>query len=231
MRRVALQAALLALLVYPGARAASILIGGPPDPAYGSCVPLGCANFVPSTIYQQVYASTNFTGPLMVRSLTFYNSVSPGGTLVDATYSFTLSTTPKAVNALETTFENNPGGDSQLFWQGRLQGQVEGSLTITGTPFEYRPSLGNLLLEVRRLTPGTALTGGVAFDAHNGTAGGDFSRMSNYYSYTNPDYNLNQGLVTGFSDEAAVPEPASVLLLSSGLAALWWVRRRRRRAA
>lgn len=220
----------LALLGYPGARAASILIGGPPDPAYGSCVPLGCANFGPSTVYQQVYASTNFSAPLMVRSLTFYNSVSPGGTIVDATYSFSLSTTPKAVNALDTTFENNPGGDSQLFWQGRLQGQVQGALTITGTPFEYRPSMGNLLLEVRRLTPGAALTGGVAFDARNGTAGGGFSRMSNYY-YPNPDYNLNQGLLTGFSDQGDVPEPASVLLLGSGLAALLWVRRRRRLAA
>lgn len=229
--RYVVQAALLALLVYPGARAASILIGGPPDPAYGSCVPLGCADFVPSTIYQQVYASTNFTGPLMVRSLTFYNSVSPGGTIVDATYSFSLSTTAKAVNALDTAFENNPGGDSQLFWQGRLQGQVQGTLTITGAPFEYRPSMGNLLLEVRRLTPGAPLTGGVAFDARNGTAGGQLSRMSNYYAYTTPAYNANQGLVTGFSDKGTVPEPASVLLISSGLAAVWWARRRRRRAA
>ena len=227
MRNIVLQGLLLALLVCPAARAASILIGGPPDPAYGSCVPLGCTNFGPSTIYQQVYASTNFTGPLLIRSLTFFSTVSPHGTIIDAAYSFSLSTTPRTVNGLDTTFANNPGADSQVFWEGQLRGEVQGSLTITGTPFEYRPSFGNLLLEVRRLTPGTALTGGIAFDARNGTAGGDFSRMSNYYRHTNPDYNLNQGLVTSFSDEGAVPEPGTVLLLSGGLAALWWVRRKR----
>ena len=227
MRSIVLQGLLLALLVSPTARAATILIGGPADPAYGSCVPLGCADFVPSTVYQQVYASTNFTGPLMIRSLTLYSTVSPHGTIVDATYSFSFSTTPKAVNALDATFENNPGADSRLFWQGQLRGEVQGSLTITGTPFEYRPSLGNLLLEVRRLTPGAPLTGGVAFDARNGTSGGNFSRMSNYYQYSNPAYNSNHGLVTSFSYGAGVPEPATALLLSAGLAGLWWARRRR----
>ena len=227
MRSIALQGLLLALLVCPAARAASILIGGPPDPAYGSCVPLGCTNFGPSTVYQQVYASTNFAGPLMIRSLTFYSTVSPAGTIVDADYSFSFSTTPMAVNTLDTTFANNLGADTQLFWQGQLRGEVQGSLTITGTPFEYRPSMGDLLLEVRRLTPGAPLTGGVAFDARNGTSGGAFSRMSNYYRYTNPDYNYNQGLVTSFSDEGGVPEPGTVVLLSAGLAALWWARRKR----
>jgi hypothetical protein len=218
---------LLALLVPPATRAASILIGGPPDPAYGSCVPLGCTNFGPSTIYQQVYASSNFTAPLMIRSLTFYSTVSPHGTIVDADYSFSLSTTTRAVNTLDTTFSNNPGADSQLFWQGRLYGEVQGSLTVTGTPFEYRPSMGNLLLEVRRLTPGASLTGGIAFDARNGTSAGAFSRMSNYYQNTNAAYNNNQGLVTTFSDQIATPEPGAALLISGGLAALWWTRRRR----
>ncbi len=226
MRSTVLPVLVLALWVSPAARAASILIGGPPDPAWGSCVPLGCADFAPSTVYQQVYANSNFTGPVMIRSLTFYNTVSPGGTIVDATYSFSFSTTLKAVNALDTTLDNNPGADSQLFWQGQLRGEVQGALTITGTPFDYRPSMGNLLLEVRRLTPGVPLTGGVAFDARSGTSGGAFSRMSNYYRYTNPVYNNNQGLVTSFS-YGAVPEPRTVLLLSAGLAALWWARRRR----
>ncbi len=227
MRRIVLKVFLLALLLSWAAPAASILIGGPADPAYGSCVPLGCADFAPSTVYQQVYSGANFTGPLLIRSLTFYSTVSPNGTIVDATYSFTFSTTPMAVNGLDTTFANNPGADSQLFWQGQLRGEVQGSLTITGTPFEYRPSMGNLLLEVRRLTPGVPLTGGIAFDARNGTAAGQFSRMSNYYRYTNSAYNANHGLVTLFSSGGEVPEPGTMLLLSAGFAALLWARRRR----
>ena len=210
----------------------SILIGAPADPAYGNCIPLGCTSFGPSTVYQQVYSSTNFSGPLLIKTLTFYNTVSPGGTIVSSDYTFSLSTTTAAVNGLSSNWASNLGADKQVFWQGTLGGTVDGSLNIVGTPFDYKPSAGNLLLEIRRVPPNgdgsASLGGGVAFNARNGTGTGAFSRISDYYNYTNTGYNNNSGLITGFSDTTAVPEPGTLVLFSAGLAGLYAWRRKRR---
>lgn len=208
----------------------SIVIGGPPAAAYGNCIPFGCTSYGTSTIYQQVYASSNFSGPILIRSLSFLNTASSGGTIVDSTYSFTLTATPAAVNGLSTNFAANMGSTSQAFWSGNLQGAVNGSLTIVGTPFEYQPSAGNLLLQITRVPgSGTPSSGGAAFNARNGTAGGTFSRMSDYYNYNNPNLNAGYGLVTEFSN-GGVPEPATLLLFPAGLAGIAIYRKKRRTA-
>ncbi len=220
-----------AILLCSPASASSILIGSPTDFSFGNCIPFGCVTYGPGTIYQQVYASTAFTAPLMIRTLSFLNTVSPTGTIIEGTYSFSLSTTSRSVNGLSTDFASNVGSDSQLFWEGTLSGTVNGSMVVSGTPFEYLPSMGNLLLQIRYTAPSSlapVTSGGVAFDSRNGSSAGTFSRISDYYNSNLSKYNNNYGLATLFSDGRGAPEPSSLLLLPAGLAAIFILRKRRR---
>ena len=149
-------------------RADNIIIGSPSDT--GICIPFGCDNFGPSTTYQQVYANTAFPNPTTIRTISFFNTLSPTGSVLYANYQISLSTTSKAVGQLSTNFAENIGGDSQVFYSGILSGSPTGQFNIFGSGFNYNPTLGNLLLDIQRtpLTPPEDFgSGGISFDGHS----------------------------------------------------------------
>jgi len=210
-----LLSAVVALALLPIASHATGIVIGAPGTG-GNCFPFGCSTG--GDRYQQVYAASDFAGPMSINDITFYDSMYPGN-LSSGTFSLYLSTTSAAVNGLSATMDDNLGANNALF--GTLVGGIVAnpSFTITGTSFAYDPGMGNLLLEIRS----TGQSGGSIFlDARNGDAGGLFSRMHNYGGAF-----AEYGLVTGFN-VGAVPEPGTVALMLCGLAVTGIAARRRR---
>ena len=220
---------LLSLSLTTTVFAQSVLIGGTGD--------LGSGNSFPLTVntngrYQQVYSGSLFPSSFSIGSISFFNNnFQPGTAVIEtANYSIHLSTTSKPVNGLDTSvLSANVGADDAVFFNGVLGGAVGPSnvFTITGNPFLYVPSGGNLLLDI---TITGQLGNGLGFlDARNGSFTTDSSRAHNFGGgFT------STGLVTQFNSPAnsTVPEPGSIALLGSigvtaGLFALKSLRRRK----
>jgi hypothetical protein len=213
--RWALVAGLLATTTAP---VQAQLVGAPATG--GNCFPFSCV-LGASTRYQQVYAASNFAGPLTIMGIDFFTS--HAGNLNSGTFNFFLSTTTAPVNGLSTDMATNVGADQQLFGSFVLAGGPSpATLSFTGAGFSYNPALGNLLLDIQI----TGITGGSAYmQSRNGDAGGAFSRMHDFGSGFE-----DWGLVTEFHGaQTVVPEPATMLLLGSGLLGLATLRHRRRR--
>ncbi len=185
--------------------------------------------------YQQVYAASEFPGPLLITAILFRPDAFVGNPFTSTLPSIqiNLSTTSVAPGALSTTFASNVGlDDTIVFGKGALTlsssdtgpigGPKDFDITIVlTTAFSYDPSLGNLLLEVRNFAGGTT----TQFDAHD-ILGDPLSRVlttvsGNVLSDT-ADAAESVGLVTMFSTQpmAVVPEPSTLFLTSSGLASL-----------
>jgi len=227
---------LLSAVLAPIGTAGSIVIGTA-DAGSGNSFPFGGLIAGAGTIYQQVYAPAAFTsennrlGPIYITSVHFYRTQygSPADTITDATYTLKLSYTTALVNTLNTTdFAANVGA-----------GQVTiGTYAITsandqvgsGLDFEQNVSdfffipdgdHGRLLLEIDLSNIGTRGTS--YLDAMNGDAAGFFSRADDF-----GDGFRNFGLVTGFGyRDAAVPEPATLGLIGTGLLGVAFLRGRR----
>ncbi len=198
---------------------AGILVGAPPDPETGNCIPFGCTL---SAIYQQVYNSNAFPGAITITGLTFFHTqYAPGGDLNTGTYTVSLSTTSKAVDGLNTVnFDENLGADNALFFSGTLPASVPfgESFTLSGGPFAYDPALGNLLVDIRIADIGN--TGPGTYLDYRHEPGTLFSRAGSFGGNSS-------GLVTQFETEAAaIPEPGTLSLLAAGLLALPLLRRR-----
>lgn len=170
---------------------------------------------------QQVYASSSFSGPVLIDSVSFFASItfvnSPTTWNGTSTWQMTLSTSVYPVGALDPTYANNVGGDAALFDTKTFTGtQSHNDLITFDGPgsFYYDPGNGNLLVDIVRIA-GTA--GGVDLDAGQ-PQGGVTDRLYSIYGTTTADVgNYDYGLRTRF---AFVPEPASGLLVALGLVGL-----------
>jgi len=190
-----------------------------------NCAPYLCSPSFNVTREQEVYAASAFGDPtdlFLITGLT-YTTVLGSGDFGGSTFTVSLSTTSAPVQGLSSNMDDNVGADNTLFWSGTLSGPVGPSLTLTGGPFLYDPLAGNLLVDVT-IAGGTAQYVFFAEDDE----GSVLSRM-----FTNGTvYDDSSGLVTAFTytavpRPAAVPEPATFVLVAAGL---WSVRRRRGRS-
>jgi hypothetical protein len=187
----------------------------------GNAFPFGAST---GTIYQQVYASSDFaSGPQFVNAFQFFFFPEGGPALSTAVYNIFLSTTSAAVDGLNTVnLDANRGADNTLFGTFALGGVAPSILVFAGTPFVYDPSAGNLLIDMR--ISGQTTIGTAAFWANNGDAGGVYSRVYNFGTGTS-----GFGLQTEFltTPVTAIPEPATLALVATGLVALGLIRRRK----
>jgi hypothetical protein len=203
-----------------------VLIGAPATG--GISVP-----FAGGLLYQQIYDSGQFSGSVTITGITFFDTIATTGGEIDNTnYTISLSTSAKAVNGLSTVFADNRGADEQLFFDGILSGTLAGSeLNISGTPFNYDPLNGNLLLEiVKAADPEPSGSGfAISLDSSNGGSPGTFSLLrSSFADGSNAVADNNFGLVTRFDTEAAaIPEPSTLALAVFGAVCLcgYWRRR------
>jgi len=141
--------------------------------------------------YEQVYSSTAFSGPISFNTITFFDTQIPGSVVATGNYDITFSYTSSPLNS------NYPvtGTGTQTFFDGVLGGQTGTSFSISGIPFFYDPSLGNLLIDVHVTDQTIGGSGG--FDRDGFT-----SVVSRAWAANGGTYSDNSGLVTQFSTEA-----------------------------
>jgi hypothetical protein len=156
---------LYAAFISSGLQAATVVVGQPPLTATGNCDPFGCPALFGLGTYQQVYASTAFSSPLTIVTVSFEDTqVHNGGSQALGTFTLSFAYTSKEPGMLDLTNpSNNITSGSQTFYTGTLPNLATGtsgapSLIISGTPFAYNPANGNLLLTVVVSAPSDQLT-------------------------------------------------------------------------
>lgn len=205
-------------LLTSAATAATISVGSPDaTPSLARCIPFTCAFDYGYDEYQQVYASTAFSGQLSISQISFERDTMTGTATEPAMFDIYLSTTSKSVNGLDTNLNQNDGADKQLFGAYSLSGTIPNVLSFTGTPFSYDPSKGNLLMDIV-FTSSTYNNASLA-----------------YFMYTTPDgltsrawigsgggFAQSVGVFTTFDDPPAgptsgTPEPSTLGMFGIGL--------------
>jgi hypothetical protein len=156
----------------------------------------------PLVAYQQVYAAAALgTNPIRITAITFYAKLGRSGAITPAIYTFRLASTDAAVGKLSSDRNQNVGRDAAIFWSGALEGNVSGSITITGTtPFSFDPRTGKYLildLGISGQTVAAHTTPSTGFFDRDAIGSAVTSRAL-FSSETN-GFNNAAGLVTGFT--------------------------------
>jgi hypothetical protein len=186
--------------------------------------------------YQQVYSSSEFSGPFLITDIEFRPDAQSGAAFSSTLSSIQidLSTTTAAVDGLSSTFAANVGPNDTVVYSGPLTlsssftGPAAGPkdfdiVIVLQTPFLYDPALGNLLLDVRNFDGGST----TQFDAEflpDDSISRVFTFDTGVSSPTGTPDTL--GLITSFSGSAAVPEPGTLALVGLAVAGLAWRRRK-----
>jgi len=165
----------------------------------------------PHTRYQQVFLGSE-VGARWISEIRFRGAWGEGGgpfcPEVFQGATVTLSTTPRAVDALSSTFSINTGPDAKVVYQGDLWIWSRGSTVPGLSPFDiaiqlqspfYLNDSGNLLLDLD--LPGIVFPAFHYFDTHNAT-----DAVSRAYCADDPSCNTGdlsfspdtRGLVTMF---------------------------------
>jgi len=211
-RALILATAFLSLATYAKA---DVLVGTPGPGAVQDCVSFGCA--IDS---QFIFDSSYFSGPISISELKFFNSVvDTPDTFDPGTYTFKLSTSANDYLTPSATFANNVGADVQLFATVVIAGgAVPPVFSFTGTPFNYNPANGDLLLEIDKTGAASTFS---AFTDYNGPNDANFkvSRVWNTDGSATGNVDINYGPVVQFgTGTAAVLEPMTLTLTGLGLA-------------
>jgi hypothetical protein len=182
------------------------------------------------TDYQEAYASSDFSGPMLITGIDFFLGAGFTGDLYSGTYTLSLSIISDSIGSLSSSnLSSNLGLDNTVFETTTLHGAAPQVLTFTGTPFLYDPTLGNLLLDISIAggTPGAK--GGAAYQDSEGS-GTEIARYQNF----GLNNGLGFGLVTEFDSTtgaaSTTPEPGTLSLMAClGLVGFVAQRLRRRR--
>jgi hypothetical protein len=215
---------LLISLIAVGSASADVMVGLPADPNNGNCYPFGCLYSQRGPEYQQIYSQTQFSGPITITGLEFFNTqFNSGATAMNSgTWTISLSTTGKDWNSLSGNYAANLGTNNTQVFSGNLSQPWAFGDTLhipLATPFTYDPTKGNLLMDVQVGTI-TAPGGGIWFDT-NGVNFGQFNG-NNYIGRvygSEGSVNSGYGLVTNFATSlptgvpTSVPEPGTVSIL------------------
>jgi len=239
---LALTAVILLSLAAPVVNADTIIVGAG---ANANKYPFGLGptsntgqEYTAGGTYQQVYSSSAFPGPITITQIAFASSAEATDGPGIATYNFTigLSSTAAAPGGLSSNFAANRGADFLSVFSGPLVATITANnqfdLLIDITPFTYDPSNGNLLLDVVINSP-TQFTGGSNLFFRSGFVLAA-TRAGNPSSGGTATFVDDQSLITRFTTgqpAGAVPEPATIFLLGSGLTSVAaGIRKRRKRS-
>ncbi len=128
---------------------------GVSNPAQGNCYPFSCfASQTPAhgVTYQQVYTSQAFSGLVTISAVSFFDNTlinNGNGNMDSASYDVSFWDTSLAPSGLTTSAAANRGVLLSNFGSFSLGGAMPLTLTLNGAAFNYDPSAGNLLMQVK----------------------------------------------------------------------------------
>lgn len=142
--------------------------------------------FLCTTTYQQAYASSVFSGPIDITSVSFIVSFD-SGSLPTGTWQMSLSESANAVGSLSSTFTANIGPNSAVFDTETFSGTLAvGSLLTFSGSYNYDPASGPLLLTIQ-LVGGSTDNAARVVGVESGSDSPVYSRAFSFTSHTTAD--------------------------------------------